>query len=325
MQKSITDHYKALLDVAETEKQRQVVNLLLQGKSQREVASILGLSSHGTISGYVRRLVDRLDELETTTEEYTPKVLIIDIETSPTKAYVWRMWKENVGKNQVIEDSYIMSFAAKWLGEDDIVYEENRTEDDSKIVASMLDLLDEADYVVAHNGAKFDIPKINASAIQHGMTPPSPYKIIDTLHIARKHFKFQRNTLEYLADALGCAPKLDHAKFHGFELWKECLDGNEEAWREMECYNIQDVYTLEEVYLKLRPWHKETPNIGIGAEDEHPRCSKCGSTNVVQRGYVKTDVSKFSQWKCKDCGGWSRGRKNHYPKEIRGNLLTTVR
>ena len=41
------------------------------------------------------------------------KTLIIDIETAPSIAYVWQMWKANIGLNQVEERGYLMSYAAK--------------------------------------------------------------------------------------------------------------------------------------------------------------------------------------------------------------------
>jgi hypothetical protein len=82
-------------------------------------------------------------------------------------------------------------------------------------------------------------------------------------------------------------------KFNGFELWRECLAGNNEAWEEMMTYNIQDVHTLEEVYLKLRPWIKEHPNVAIQQEADVPLCSKCGSQNILMNGFTHTDISKF--------------------------------
>lgn len=236
------------------------------------------------------------------------------------------MWKENIGANQVIDHSYIMTFAAKWLGSDEIIYHETRSEDDSFITKKMIELLDKAHFVIAHNAERFDIPRINVAAIVNGMTPPSPYKVIDTLRIAKKHFRFERNTLAHLAEILGCeSQKLKHEKFTGFELWKECLNGNEEAWYEMMTYNIQDVHTLEEVYLKLRPWSKEHPNVAIMRESEEFLCSKCGSDTLRMHGYTYSDVSKFKLFRCVDCGGYSRTRVSDYPKMIRGELLTTVR
>lgn len=321
-----------LKEFCNTDRQNQVIQAVINNsgnvtKASNALKKIGDSLAPTNISRMIKNIEARAFKagLVEDVELEQPKVLIIDIETSPTKAYVWRMWKENVGNNQVIDSSYIMTVSAKWLGEDDIMYYETRTEDDSEVLRNIIGLLNEANYVVAHNGDRFDLARINTDAIKHSMNPPTPYKSIDTLKIARKHFKFERNTLEHLAQFLGCSPKLKHQKFSGFELWRECLNGNDEAWKEMMVYNMQDVATLEEVYLKLRPWHKECPNAGAVIEHYDPVCSKCGSANIKRNGYSYTDVSKFEVYTCKKCGGHSRGRENKIHKEIRKTLLTTVR
>ena len=234
------------------------------------------------------------------------KILLLDIENTPSLAYVWKFWQENISSKQVKEHAQILSVAWKWLGEDDVFYVESRRGNDKKIIKAVHAVLEEADIVVAHNAKKHDLPIINARSLIHGYGPPSPYKIVDTLLEARKTFKFGQNSLEYLADYLGCTPKMQGRKFPGFELWKECLLGNPEAWAEMREYNIQDVLTLEEVYLKLRPWMTRHPNVAIYNEGAETVCDKCGSTHVQFRGYYKTNVSKFKRFRCNDCGSWGR-------------------
>ncbi len=317
-----------LLDYCTTELQTRYVEARIRYGSHAEAARRFEVDE-STVRKAVKRAQNTKEKVTGIRKEVDaedlPKILIIDIETAPILAHVWRVWKQNVGHNQVVSDTYIMCFAAKWVGNDDVIYQETRTEDDSEITKTMVKLFDEADYVIAHNAKRFDVPKIKTAAIVHGMPPPSPFKIIDTLVVAKKEFAFTRNTLQHLAEKLGCSPKLDHAKFHGFDLWRECLDGNEEAWQEMMEYNIQDVYTLEEVYMKLRPWHSCHPNLGSKAEHDNPICSKCGSTSLARSGYTYTDVSKFELYRCQECGGYSRGRSSQYPKELRSSLVTTVR
>ena len=46
-----------------------------------------------------------------------PKVLVIDIETSPNVVYAWGLWDQNIGISQVIEPSRVLCFAAKWVGQ----------------------------------------------------------------------------------------------------------------------------------------------------------------------------------------------------------------
>ena len=239
------------------------------------------------------------------------RILILDIETSPAIAYVWRFWQENVSAKQVLEHPFIMSFAAKWLGDDKVIYEESRTDDDRVIIERLVYWLDLADIVVAHNGDKFDLPKIRARALVNGVRPPSPVKVIDTCKIARKEFGFPSNSLEYLTMALDCKVKKGgHKKFPGFELWLECLRKNEEAWAELREYNMLDVLALEEVYLKMRPWVTNHPNVAVYdlAEDEKAHCPKCASDNIQWRGYAHTQTGKYHRYCCNDCGGWGRSR-----------------
>lgn len=251
-----------------------------------------------------------------------PKILVFDIETAPKIAYVWRFFKENISAKQVKEHGHIMSFAAKWLGEGDIFYEENRKDNDRTIVKRMCDLLDQADMVIAHNGERFDMKQVRARAVIHGLKPPSPVKVIDTLKIAKNEFAFPSNSLEYLTNIMGCKTKKDgHKKFPGFELWLECLRGNDEAWKEMKEYNIQDVITLEELYYKFRPYDTKHPNLAVYAENKDDTvCPKCGGNHVQWRGYSFTNVAKYRRYQCVDCGGWGRSRYSLLDRNE--NLLT---
>lgn len=252
------------------------------------------------------------------------KILIVDIETAPSIAYIWQVWKANVGFKQVLERGYLMSYAAKWLDSDDVMYNENRHGDDKGLVEDLIKLFDEADVVVAHNADKFDIPTVNARAVLHKIKPPSPYKTVDTLKVAKANFRFERNTLQYVAHHLGVAEKEEHANFPGFELWLQCLKQNDEAWQEMQEYNIQDVLTLQEVYLRLRPWMRNPPNHGV--HSDVPVCPACGSKRLHKRGTYSTNLSTFQRYKCleDDCGKWSRGRKNLRPKEDMANTVIGV-
>lgn len=253
-------------------------------------------------------------------------ILVVDIETAPALGYVWRIWKENVGINQLEGHGYVMSFSAKWLGSDKVYYEEQRGFDDKKLIEKLNSFLDKADIVIAHNGDKFDFPTVRSRSAVHKLRPPSPYRVIDTLKVAKREFRFLSNKLEYLAEILDCAPKMKHAKFPGFDLWKECMAGNDDAWKEMKEYNIQDVQTLEEVYLAMRPWIRNHPNLGVYQDNEvgKPVCPKCGGNHVHYRGFAYTNLSKFHRFRCVDCGGWGRERVNQIPKEERPALGANI-
>lgn len=260
-----------------------------------------------------------------------PKVLLLDIETSPKTAYVWGLWKNNVSMKQLIQDCYVLNWAAKWHGEDEVIwdalfrhkeYAKDPT-DDSAIMETMHSLLEEADYVVGHNGDGFDLPTLNARFIKHGMTPPSPYQSIDTLKVARRHFKFTSNRLDSLGDFLGVGRKMDTG---GFELWREVvLDHNQDSFNKMVDYCIQDVWLLEEVYDRLRPWDKKHPSLVAAGDLSVPRCNVCGGVHVTRNGTYTTNTQTYQRYRCGDCGHTMRSRlAEKKTREQRANLLRSI-
>lgn len=256
--------------------------------------------------------------------QHKPKIVVLDIETASIQAHVWGLWQQNVGLNMIKEDWRILSFAAKVLGEDEIQYVEARVPNqERKLLRAVWRVLNDADIIVAHNGKKFDIKKINARLIAHGLPPYSPIKIVDTLLEVKRVAAFTSNKLEYLTGLLTTEKKLKHGKFPGFELWRECLAGNPEAWDEMREYNIQDIVSLEELYIKLRPWMAEHPNLGNYEDgtDDTPVCPKCGGTHMHKRGVQRTQVGQYQRYQCTDCGGWSRGRKMLLSVKQRQHIL----
>ena len=115
-----------------------------------------------------------------------------------------------------------------------------------------------------------------------------------------------------------------HKKYPGHTLWTECLKGNDEAWEEMKEYNIIDVTALEELYIKMRPWIPNHPNMGVYLEGEESTCSKCGSGNLQKRGFTVSNLGKYQRYQCQDCGGWGKFRKNLLTKEVRESLINNA-
>ena len=244
------------------------------------------------------------------------KILTIDIESSPIEAFVWGLFEQNVGLPQIKTEWTILSYAAKWLGKREIFYADTSgrgadlVRDDSVLMTGLWELLDEADIVVAQNGKKFDIKKINARLIMHGHGPYSPVRVVDTLLVARKYFSFTSNKLEWLSEKLTDSPKSKHRKFPGFELWTECLKDNPKAWVEMRKYNIQDIRSTELVYLKQRPWIANHPNLGAYETGGEHSCPSCGSTNIMKNGFATLQQGRYQRFSCRDCGSQSRGKQS---------------
>ena len=260
----------------------------------------------------------------------SPRILLIDIETAPILGYVWSLWKQNVGLNQIKEEWYILSYCAKWLHEPEIMYRDVRENphSDESLMEPLWKLLDEADIIIGQNGKAFDMPKIQARLIMAGHMPPRPYKVIDTLLMAKQQFRFTSNKLEWMTGesaGLTTLKKNQHSKFPGFTLWAECLKGNPEAWDEMKEYNIPDVTSMEELYLKLRPWYVGHPNLAAYVESTEVLCPKCLSPDIKQHPetpFTFTQTGKYEMYHCTSCGGFSRGRYTRNSTLKRKSLLS---
>lgn len=255
------------------------------------------------------------------------KILIIDIETAPIVGYLWGLHDQNISLDQIISPSYMLSYSAKWLDKSGIIFDSifNHKEEFKKdpkneesIAKTAWVLMNEADIIIAHNGDGFDIKWLNTIFLKHGLKPVSPFKTIDTLKIARSHFKFPSNKLDYIAQALGVGSKLRH---EGFKLWDKCIRGDEQAWKKMEQYNKRDVFILEKVYKKLRPFIKNHPNLALYNEEENPTCPNCNGKKFNKRGFAYTAVSKYHRYVCCNCGKWVRGRQNLLSKDKANNTF----
>jgi DNA polymerase elongation subunit (family B) len=171
-------------------------------------------------------------------------------------------------------------------------------------------LLDEADAVITYNGKKFDIPVLNKEFVSLGMSPPAPYKHIDLYQVVRKNFRFASNKLDYICQSLGLGNKIKH---RGMDLWKDCIDGDEEAIEEMLRYNQQDVVLLEKLYYVLLPWFKSPINHAIMQGELV--CTNCGSKHYHSRGHAYTSAGKYARYQCQDCGTWFRSNKTEAHKD----------
>lgn len=186
-----------------------------------------------------------------------PRILLLDIETFPNEGYTWGKWQQDV--IDFTNHWYILCFGYCWHGEPggvkvvslpDFKGYKAKTTDDKSLLAALHDLLDEADYVVAHNAKAFDLRKIFTRMIQHGMKPPSTFKVIDTLTEARK-FSFNSSKLDDVGRDTKLGRKMPHT---GFPLWLACHNGDRKGWDIMERYNKRDVVLLDKLFKRLKPW-----------------------------------------------------------------------
>lgn len=230
----------------------------------------------------------------------SPKVFLVDIETAPFIGYIWGKYDQTVIKK--IRGWHLLSFAYKELGKQPVrcfSRPDFKDKTDKSITRAIWGVLDSADVIIAHNGDRFDIPKLRSKFVEHGLLPPKPFKTIDTKKIAKAHFGFYSNSLNDIADDLGLGKKLETG---GFELWEGCMAGDPKAWRKMVAYNKQDVILLEKVYERLKVWHPSHPNLAL--YEDRPGCPVCSSLKVQRRGFQINKVARSFRYQCRDCAHW---------------------
>lgn len=256
------------------------------------------------------------------------KVLILDIETAPIRGYMWGIWNQNIQPDNITSDWFCLTWAAKWLFEDKVysaklTSKEAVNEDDSRIILGIWKLVNEADIVIAHNGQKFDMPKLNSRFIINKLHPPLPYQQIDTLLHIRRQFGFTSNKLDYVNKLLNLPRKKENS---GMPLWIGCCNGDTKCLKEMLDYNIEDVRILEETYLRIRAWIKPHPNMGLFILDEtESRCPSCGSNDLSSEGKeYKTTANSYEQFRCNNCGSVGRKRLGNLTIKQRRHLTMSV-
>jgi len=255
------------------------------------------------------------------------KILVLDIETAPIKAHVWQLFDQNVSLNQIEKDWFILSWSAKWLNKPKVHYQDLRRfkkpTSDKSILKDIWALMDEADIIVGQNSRRFDVKKLRARFILNGMKPPSSFRQIDTMVLAKKYFGFTSNKLEYMSENI-CKKfkKLKSKRFIGHELWVQCLKGNLEAFKEMERYNKRDVLATQELYLELTKWDCDNSlNLNVYHKDHASFCSACGHDKLYDNGFRYSNTGKFKRFKCKRCRKESQSKYNELSPKKRREML----
>lgn len=237
------------------------------------------------------------------------------------EVYVWGLKQDGwIPTSNIIHDWYVISWAAKWLYSGEVYTgivtpTEALARDDSHILKPMWELLNKADVVITHNGNKYDLKKLNTRFLLHDFPPPHSYQSIDTLAVAKKHFAFSSNKLDYINRQLGLPPKMENG---GMELWKACVRGEQPALDTMIAYNAQDVFSMEETYLKLRPWISNHPNLALLSDMDGSACPVCQSRELRVEGWYSTHVAQYLEYRCDECGAIGRGRTNWKSKNKDG-------
>lgn len=229
-----------------------------------------------------------------------PRLLVLDIETKPAKAYVWKLFDVNIGLEQLIEPSAPICVAAKFVGEKKIHFFSDWKDGHESMIVGIHSLISEADALITYHGDGFDLPKLRGEFVLAGLAPPPPVTSIDVLKTVKK-LGFQSNKLAFVGPMLKVGEKV---KNEGFSLWSSVMDGDKSAQNRMQTYCIGDVTLLEDVYLMLLPYVVNHPYLGDTGAGV---CGACGAHDFQKRGFRRTKSFLIQRLQCNSCGSWQDG------------------
>jgi len=206
----------------------------------------------------------------------TARVLIYDLETSPNIGWFWRTgYKQNIQPNQIIKERAIICVSYKWLGEDQVYnLNWNKNQDDKFLIEQFVEVLNEADLIVAHNGDNFDLKWLKTRALYHRIPMLPNYKQFDTLKVAKAKLYLNSNRLDYISKFLGFEGKIQTTP----DLWNKVVMLNDrDALVPMLEYCDEDVRQLEKVYNELQ--YLDNPRFHVGVLNNEVKYSSPISGN----------------------------------------------
>jgi DNA polymerase III epsilon subunit-like protein len=228
--------------------------------------------------------------------------LYFDIEVSANVGLFWQSgYKLQIGTENIIKERAVICICYKWEDDKDVYYLQwDKKQCDKKLLQEFINVANEADELVGHNGDKFDLAWIRTRCLLHNIDMFPSYNTIDTLKIARSKFRFNSNRLDYIGKFLGLGQK-NHTSF---DLWKDIMLNNcPTAMNTMIDYCIQDVVLLEKVHKALNNHIPAKTHYGVIFGGDRNSCPECGSDEIVKnnRRVMASGLVKI-QMKCKNCG-----------------------
>ncbi len=253
---------------------------------------------------YTGGLVDSFGDVNQSLASRSIKRLYLDIEVSPDVCLSWRTgYKINLDPNSIIKERSIICIGFMWEGEKEAhIINWDDDQNDKEMLMEIMNIVNEADEIVMHNGDKFDLPWIKTRCLYHNLPAFPDHKTVDTLKIARRKFYFNSNKLDYIAQYLGIGRKIKTE----FGLWRDILLKNcRTSLHKMGVYCKQDVLLLQQVYNKLRLSASPKTHAGVLAGKPKFSCPHCGSIDVKMTKKRVTAAGTIQyQFQCKKCGAY---------------------
>lgn len=131
---------------------------------------------------------------------------------------------------------------------------ETKRGNDKELVKQTCALVKSHDVIVAHNGARFDLPFLRTRCLRWGLKPMKDIKIVDPLQIAWRKFKLRSNRLGAVADYLGIEDKKTPLDM---SVWADAmLNGSKRAMNYIVEHCEADIKVLAGVLEVVKPFIK---------------------------------------------------------------------
>jgi len=253
------------------------------------------------------------------------KILIYDIETPRLRADVWWSGKQFINGNNIIDEPKIITVAWKWFGDNKVhtkTWDEDH--DDKELVQVFLEEYNKADVVVGVNNNNFDNRWINARAMKHGLHVNMFVKSLDLQKQMKRIARLPSYALKYLCKFFGVTMKLGH---EGLLMWEMVQYGTpaqqKEYLKKMEVYNVGDIVSTEEVYVKMIPYMRHAAHLGVAVGNGKYSCPTCGEVDdLAYLGDTITSAGTIQRlMKCNIDGTQYKISNREYLKWTTGNDL----
>lgn len=242
----------------------------------------------------------------------TPPVLLYDLETRPAEAVAFNVWQVNLSEQQLTSPVSVISASWKWLGDKRTHVMDVKTEGAEAMLTGLELAMYDAAAVVTFNGIKFDRRHLNRELILADALSLPQIAQIDLLKVVKDQFDFPFYRLDYVSERLLGERKLETG---GIGLWRAYMAGDPKAIKLMREYNKHDVGLTERLYLKLRPWIVNHPNVaplpkGLEFPEPTHACPTCGTDGLFDLGFPRrTRHFAIQRLWCPTCHAYSDGAR----------------
>lgn len=249
-----------------------------------------------------------------------PKILIYDIETAKVNFELWWSGNQWVNGNNSLNDPRIITIAYKWLGSNKVgVVKWDKKKSDKQLMKEFLDIYNQADMVIGINNDKFDNKYINARAAKYGFDVNTHVKSLDIQKQCRRLFRLPSYSMKYLGKYFNLEQQ--KMKVSMQDIWEDIMYGTKkEAKKAMKLlvkYNIQDILTTEQLFLRLQKYLKCPIHVGVLQGNNKATCPISGSSNIELYKTTFTASGTIQRiMKCKDNGHTFKISNSVYLKEF---------